>query len=328
MNTINSNEQCVLIVEVNGDENITDVVSREEILRGVERGLSRALRSVEVTGGKILLSAGRRIIAYYERCDTALSTAQDIRQRISRLPPVSNVMLSMRVGLHTGLFDFARMRPSDSVIELACQIVLAASPNQILFSQQVAEKFAGTATGAELTSASAMIFNAEGQKIGLYEHVIPIDPPRSATQTSFLSLPAFNPAPSLASSPQTTTIMAAPFKEEGLQNTRLMVRYRGGSFIVSETFPVLLAGREDGNDLIVADRRASRQHARIEWRQGYYLLIDSNSSNGTYVMDEAGKQVVLRRNEKLLPKSGSIGFGYPPQEKGVDPIHFEVIFRQ
>ena len=98
------------------------------------------------------------------------------------------------------------------------------------------------------------------------------------------------------------------------------------SFIVSDARPVLLAGREEGNDLVIADRRASRHHARIEWRQNRFVLIDT-STNGTYMVDDAGTEVVLRRREADLPTQGNIGFGYSPQEADAEAISFTVHHR-
>ena len=109
--------------------------------------------------------------------------------------------------------------------------------------------------------------------------------------------------------------------------TRLLLRYHGASMLVSEHKPVLLAGREEANDLVIADRRASRQHARIEWRHGHFVLIDS-STNGTYLVDEQGAEVLLKRGECDMPAHGRIGFGYSPLEAGCEPMVFDIGERQ
>ncbi len=45
----------------------------------------------------------------------------------------------------------------------------------------------------------------------------------------------------------------------------------------------MLIGREEGCDILLPDRRVSRQHALIRWDSGHYVLEDCGSKNGTFV---------------------------------------------
>ena len=62
---------------------------------------------------------------------------------------------------------------------------------------------------------------------------------------------------------------------------------------------VLTLGRDQQNDVMIADRKASRLHARIERRRDKFVLID-HSSNGTYVTVEGEPELALRREELVL----------------------------
>jgi hypothetical protein len=73
----------------------------------------------------------------------------------------------------------------------------------------------------------------------------------------------------------------------------------------------------------VADRKASREHARIERRRDKYVLVDV-SSNGTFLTFHGGQEMALRREEVVLHGRGSISFGH---SYGADPTEvatFEV----
>ena len=50
---------------------------------------------------------------------------------------------------------------------------------------------------------------------------------------------------------------------------------------LSEERPLLTLGRDAQNDVVIADRKASRMHARIERRRDKFVLVD-HSSNGTW----------------------------------------------
>jgi len=71
---------------------------------------------------------------------------------------------------------------------------------------------------------------------------------------------------------------------------------------------VLCFGRDTGNDIVVDCPKASRQHGRIEVRQSGFVVVDQ-STNGTYIMQDAGGEILLRREEALLQGAGAIGPG-------------------
>jgi len=50
--------------------------------------------------------------------------------------------------------------------------------------------------------------------------------------------------------------------------------------------PVLNVGRADYNDLVVADGSVSTSHAKLQRREGVWMLIDLESTNGTFVDGE------------------------------------------
>lgn len=47
--------------------------------------------------------------------------------------------------------------------------------------------------------------------------------------------------------------------------------------------PTLLIGRDEGCDIVIADRQVSRHHARISLEGDGYILKDLGSKNGTFV---------------------------------------------
>jgi pSer/pThr/pTyr-binding forkhead associated (FHA) protein len=68
---------------------------------------------------------------------------------------------------------------------------------------------------------------------------------------------------------------------------RLLVRggaERGREIVLTQENVTI--GRQEGSDVVVGDRLASRRHARLERRQGQYLLQDCGSRNGTFVNGE------------------------------------------
>jgi len=62
---------------------------------------------------------------------------------------------------------------------------------------------------------------------------------------------------------------------------------------------IVRIGRGGENDVILQSDSVSRRHARIESRGGNHHLVDSQSTNGTYVNDEPVHDQPLRRGDQI-----------------------------
>jgi pSer/pThr/pTyr-binding forkhead associated (FHA) protein len=62
----------------------------------------------------------------------------------------------------------------------------------------------------------------------------------------------------------------------------------------------LSIGRQAGNDLALNDQQVSRQHARIEVRDGQVVVTDLGTANGTYVNDQRIEGTVPLRSGDIV----------------------------
>jgi len=84
-------------------------------------------------------------------------------------------------------------------------------------------------------------------------------------------------------------------------------------------------GRGDANDLPIKGNLISRLHARIELRKNRYMLVDE-STNGTFVQQDDGEEIYIRRDSAQLKGSGIIGLGRVAA-KGT-PLAVEFLFEK
>jgi hypothetical protein len=120
----------------------------------------------------------------------------------------------------------------------------------------------------------------------------------------------------------------------------LKLIYRANIFVVNHARPTLELGRGDSNDIVVVSLFASRLHARVEARDGKFVLTDL-SSNGTFVLlndpsgaesdtqsdDQARAQsaeVRLREEEFVLTGRGWLGMGRSAAKHGDHSVRFSV----
>lgn len=80
-------------------------------------------------------------------------------------------------------------------------------------------------------------------------------------------------------------------------------------------------GRDSGSGLTLAGADASRAHARIEFENGRFYLVDC-SRNGTWLLTAAGDEVILRNERFPLVGRGVFAAGAPITQAGVDVLRY------
>jgi hypothetical protein len=83
--------------------------------------------------------------------------------------------------------------------------------------------------------------------------------------------------------------------------------------------PVVI-GRDAGCDIVLADPRASRQHARIASRSGFLVLSDLGSTNGTYVRDVRIAEIALGPGDVVTIGDSTIEVGRDPAPRAGAPV--------
>jgi len=61
----------------------------------------------------------------------------------------------------------------------------------------------------------------------------------------------------------------------------------------------LTIGRSGSNDLIVADKKTSRDHAVVYFDAGHYIIEDLNSTNGVYINDQLIHKIILKSGDRI-----------------------------
>src|SRR6266436_6769798 len=103
---------------------------------------------------------------------------------------------------------------------------------------------------------------------------------------------------------------------------RLCLRHGGKEMILGPGRDLIRLGRENSCDIVIADRKASREHARIERRRDKFVLVDV-SSNGTFVTFQGEPEMAVKREEVVLQGRGTISFGHPYSADPTEVAAFE-----
>jgi len=281
---------CVLVAEVPGRERLAEALGAGEADHAVERCMHRIDRAIEAHAGAASRRDPARVSATFERCEAGILAACEMLERVQSLPPLRGLRMAIRIGLHYGAVATGEPVGADEAI--AVRLADAAKPGHALASNAVVMLLTG-ATRHLAGSAPLRNKSLEG-----------------------LGWPVFavaRPTGMVTSIPAATRI-----------SQRLRIRHQQEVLFVEENRPVVLFGRELGNDVVIIDPRASRQHARIERRREGFVLIDQ-STNGTYVAEEGGVEQCVKGGELPLIGPGRIGCGFSANEVERDLAFFEIV---
>ena len=83
----------------------------------------------------------------------------------------------------------------------------------------------------------------------------------------------------------------------------LLVVYSPDEGLKGKRFPAgdedVTLGREEGNTIVIPSDQASRRHARIFVSGGAHVLVDLDSTNGTFLNSKLVKEQTLRHGDVL-----------------------------
>jgi len=105
------------------------------------------------------------------------------------------------------------------------------------------------------------------------------------------------------------------------EESRLTLRFHDQAIELGRMRPGATMGRHRENDLVVDDVFVSRIHARIEYRQGRFFLVDT-STNGTCLLTQGEESICLHRDERFLQGRGFISLGREVDPQSPLVIHF------
>lgn len=120
------------------------------------------------------------------------------------------------------------------------------------------------------------------------------------------------------------TMVSAALKIDDLPTRiHMKVRYRDRDIELKDVSPPFTMGRDRQNDLIVDDEWVSRNHASIEFRKGFFILVD-RSTNGTFLTVDGDPEIRVHRDEVHLRKTGVISLGQTSGDRGKETlVYFE-----
>ena len=282
---------AVLFADVSGSTRLYETVGDAQALEAIGGCLALVRQACEGHSGRVVKTIGDELMATFPDADKAAEAAAEMQARISELPPVGRVRVAIRVGFHVGPAIEVEGDVFGDSVNVASRMTAIAKGEQVILSGQTAAELSPMLRN-RVRELDLLTVKGKHQDIGIFELIW-----QSEDEMTTLS-PRYKPPPA-----------------------RIELRHGQRQIELGEGDSVFTLGRDPQNDVVIADRMASRMHARIERRRDKFVLVDQ-SSNGTYVTIEGEREIHLRREELMLRGRGHISFGHAYQTDPAEVVAF------
>ncbi len=289
---------AVLFADVVGSTKLYDTLGDTTAKHMIDECLA-VLRAVVLQyGGRVIKTIGDEIMCVLPNADAGCLAATDMHHKITALPEVSQVKRSVRIGFHFG-----------PVIE----------ENNDVFGDtvNVAARMAGLAKSAQIITTGATVA-CMSHMLQLSTRKIAALSVKGKGEDVAVSEVIWQGGDELT---MTTSSLAFTSKVVSL---RLDHCTQDRAWVVDSAHASIVLGRDVNCDIVIADRNASRQHARIECRRDKFFLVDQ-STNGTAVVIADEPEVLLRREEIMLRGKGRIAFGHSVHVPDSEFVSFAIL---
>jgi class 3 adenylate cyclase len=286
---------AVLFADIVGSTKLYDTLGDTLAKKMVDECIVLMRGIVGQYGGRVIKTIGDEVMCVLPDADSGCLAVIDMQFKISALPAVSDVKRAIRAGFHVGPVIEENNDVFGDTVNLAARMAGFAKAMQIITTQATVERLSPLLRNSTRRIASLSV-KGKGDDVEVCEVI-------------------------WQSGEELTTM--APATEAHSMLTKLYLLYGSTELVVEQANASIILGRDATCQIAVADRMASRHHARIERRRDKFFLIDQ-STNGTFVVFAGEAEIALRREEVMLRGDGRIAFGRSVGESSDETVGFSL----
>jgi len=274
-------ECAILFADIAGSTRIYQALGDEQAQACITACLTRLSEVAARHEGVLIKTIGDEIMCRFPSADAALQAACAMHEMMRDDPPACTAPMSVRIGTHYGPVILEAGDVFGDAVNVGSRLVDVAKAGQIITTDETVQR------ASQPLHDKARLFDraslpGRAHEVGIYEVLWEAN----ADVTMIARI---------------THIQRAPL------SSQLRIMYAGGELVQEPTDTVTI-GRDLQCNLVVASELASRQHARIEYSRGKFVLTDQ-STNGTFVQIDGSPEVYLRREALPLSGTGAICLG-------------------
>lgn len=245
--------------------------------------------------GVVIKTIGDEIMCRFPTAEDGVIASCQIQEAVSILTGPDDNPMAVRIGIHAGEAILDDNDVFGDAVNVAARMAGIAKARQIITTEdtynQLSDDLQEMAREFDTTSVKG-----KQEQITIYDVVW--DEEDDVTRMSF-----------------------TPSHSKG--DIEIMMSYSGQSKVLTQDDMPIIIGRGAKADITIDATLASRSHVKLDYNRGKFVLTDQ-STNGTYIKLNDGKEVYLRREELPLSSHGVISLGEKVDETSALIILFTV----
>ena len=285
----------VLFADIVGSTRLYETLGDAQAKQMIDECLEVLRAATARYGGRVVKTIGDEVMCVLPDADSTCLAAIEMQLRTASLPANVSVQRTIRAGFHVGPVIEENNDVFGDTVNLAARMAGLAKGKQIMTTRAAVDLLSPMLRSSTRPIA-ALSVKGKGDDVEVCE--VLWQPTEELTMTTPSALAAAG-------------------------HVELQLRHAGKVHRLTQANVGVFLGRDASCEILVADRMASRVHARIELRRGKFYLIDQ-STNGTFVMERAEPEMVLRREEVMLRANGQIALGHSVTDMGAELVEFSV----
>ena len=296
----NETEVAVVFADVVGSTRLYEVLG-DHAARDMILACVQVMRdATERNRGSVIKTIGDEILAIFPTPDDAVNAAAEMQHDVAAHPSllVQGQHLAIRIGCHFGPVVLENRDIFGATVHTANRMTSQAKAGQIILTADTLARLSPE-WRAMTRQIDVTTLRGHTEEVELFEVVW-----QQEDATSML--------PSIEVDART-----------GHRPKRVRLRYQGREYVLGDGRESLTLGRAEDNDIVVKGNLISRIHARVELARNKVLLVDQ-STNGSFVTTQDGKEAFVRRDSVALQGSGAIGLGHLPEPNAPESILYRL----
>jgi hypothetical protein len=291
-----SQDLAILFADVSGSTALYEKLGDQEALAIIDEVLGELKKSVAIQKGRVVKTIGDELMAALPSANHAMLASCDMQNRVAAIPPRKGVKVAIRIGFHFGPVIEDEADFYGDAVNVAARMAELAKAGQIITSMP-SVKLLSPLLRKDTRDLDSVSVKGKQEEIRIFEIF---------WQHS-----------------DDLTMASSPLVPETKPEPKLTLRHGGQTLELGTARPSAAMGRDAANDLVTADKKASRVHAKIEYRRGQFFLVDQ-STNGTYVTSDGHEEIMLKREQVMLRGRGVFSFGHSASTDGGEVVNFSV----
>ena len=274
--------RTVLFADLTGTNALYDALGDARAMMHISRCLVLLDEQACEYQGRVVKTIGDEMLCLFADASAAAAAAIAMQQRIENYVGGAGVALQLKIGMHSGSLIEDDNDVFGAAVNIAARLVKLAHPDQIV---------------SDVETVGSM-------RAVLRRRARPLDRLAVKGKRAEIEIMEINWR-RRPGAPFTTEQSAVVARR---QAARMRLFFAGREIAIDSARAAFTIGRDATNDLSIASRKASREHARIEWRRDKFVLFD-HSTNGTYITLEGAPEVMVKHESYLLRGRGVFSLG-------------------